>query len=100
MHPFLAEGADQCLGNLVSAARFRNEFAEHGAKPEHDADKAKDPTETVLKGLHHQFRRHAGGEPQEARGDGQRDKWVYLEARDEKYEADDGHTSINQKIGL
>ncbi|MNQ64170.1 hypothetical protein D3C85_785820 [compost metagenome] len=100
MHVLLAEGADQGLGDLVGAAGFGHQLAEHGTQGQHDADKTQYATEAVLEGFHHLDHRHAGREAEEARCQGQGDEGVDLELGDQQYQTDDGNQCIEQQVGV
>ncbi len=80
---FLAEGADQGLGDLIGTAGFGHHLAEHRTQREDDADKAEHPAETVLEGLDDLVHGHARGQAEEAGGDDQRNERVDLELGDQ-----------------
>ncbi|RWW89929.1 hypothetical protein BHE74_00001485 [Ensete ventricosum] len=76
---FLAEGADQGLGDLIGTAGFGHHLAEHRAQREDDADKAEYSAETVLERLDDLVHGHTRGQAEEAGRDDQCNERVHLE---------------------
>ncbi|MDT4829141.1 hypothetical protein FQZ97_625550 [compost metagenome] len=100
LHAFLAEGLDQRTGDLVGAAGFGHQLAEHGAQGEDHADEAEDAAEAFLEGFDDLLHRHARGQAEEAGGDDQGNEGVELEAGDQDDQADDGDHRIQQQVGV
>ena len=57
---FLAEDANERVGDLVCAAGLRHHFAEHGAKRDNDGDVSERGADARFEGMDDLGKRHAG----------------------------------------
>ncbi|MNP78753.1 hypothetical protein D3C76_1764420 [compost metagenome] len=67
MDSFFSKSVDQRGGNFLGTAGFGHHFAQHGAKPDDDRNRAQRTPETAGDGTDHVQRLHAGQKTKQQR---------------------------------